>query len=87
MSTGAGSTRGKGQGWLLKGMDRVGKTPHSLLADGSVGKSWHRWTGMEVISGPDMMLRLRGERYWPRGGMQVSSTDIACMICLGFSES
>lgn len=53
----------------LKGMHRVGKAPHGLLAEGCRDELaplvW------EVVFGLEVMLRLRGERYWPRGGMQV----------------
>lgn len=45
-------------------MSRVGET-HSLFAGSSVGKNLHCWTGMEVTSGPDRMLRCE-ESYRPR---------------------
>lgn len=83
MCTGAGNTRGEEQGRLLKGMHRAGKTPHSLFTGSSVGKNLHCWTGMEVTSGPDRMLRCE-ERVTGQGGwMQLPSTGTAGIICLG----
>lgn len=80
--TGAGKTHGEGQGRLLKGMSRVGET-HSLFAGSSVGKNLHCWTGMEVTSGPNRMLRCE-ERVTGQGGrMQSPSIDTAGIICLG----
>lgn len=53
----------------LKGMHRVGKAPHGLLAEGC--RDELTLLGWEVVSGLEVMLRLRGERYWLGGGTQV----------------